>query len=483
MDRENVWKKYQKSNEVNKVMAFAEGYKEFLSTCKTERECTSYFEEAAIENGFISIEEAIESGKTLKAGDRIYATNMGKEIALFVIGKEDIEDGMNILGAHIDSPRLDLKQNPLYEDSGMAYLDTHYYGGIKKYQWVTMPLALHGTIAKTDGSALHFTIGEDDDDPVFCITDLLPHLSADQMTKEAKKVIEGEDLNLLVGSIPLIDDKKSDAKDKKDATKDAVKKNILNIIIDYLNKFDKDSGNGKYDYKEEDFMSCEVEVVPAGKAKDMGFDRGLILGYGHDDRVCSYPTFKAVLRAKKPRRTVCGLLVDKEEIGSVGATGMSSRFFENTVAELINMQSEYSDILLRRALTNSYAISSDVSGGFDSIYPSAFEKNNSAYLGKGFTINKYTGARGKSGSNDASAEYMGKLRSIFENHDIRFQTCELGKVDQGGGGTIAYIFGNYNMNVIDGGVPVLSMHAPFEVISKVDLYEAYKAYVAFAQEA
>ena len=480
MERNYAWKKYQDNKDMKKVMDFAEGYKSFLSECKTERECCKFFEKKARDNGFISIEEAIDKGKKLKAGDRVYATNMGKEIALFVIGKEDIADGMNILGAHIDSPRLDLKQNPLYEDTGMAYLDTHYYGGIKKYQWVTMPLALHGTIAKTDGTSIDFVIGEDEEDPVFCITDLLPHLSADQLTKEAKKVIEGEDLNILVGSIPQ--DNNDNDKDAK-ATKDTVKKNILKIIIDYMNSFDKKTGNGKYEYKEEDFMSCEVEVVPAGKARDMGFDRSLILGYGHDDRVCSYPTVEAVLRAKKPRRTVCGLLVDKEEIGSVGATGMSSRFFENVVAELINLTGDYSDLYLRRALSNSYAISSDVSGGYDSIYSSAFEKNNSAYLGKGFAVNKYTGARGKSGSNDASAEYMGKIRGIFEGNDIYFQTAELGKVDQGGGGTIAYIFGNYNMNVIDGGVAVLSMHAPFEVISKVDLYEAYKAYVAFAQEA
>ena len=478
MERENAWKKYQKNNEFKKVMDFAEGYKKFLSQCKTERECATYFEEKARKRGFISIEEAIEKGKELKAGDRVYSVNMNKEIALFVIGKEDISSGMNILGAHIDSPRLDLKQNPLYEDSQMAYLDTHYYGGIKKYQWVTLPLALHGTIAKTDGSSINFAIGEDDEDPVFCITDLLPHLSADQLNKEAKKVIEGEDLNVLVGSMPFYDKIKND-KDKKEL----VKKNILNIIIDYLNNFDKSNSSDKYEYKEEDFMSCEVEVVPAGKARDMGFDRSMILGYGHDDRVCSYPTFEAVCRAKKPKRTVCGLLVDKEEIGSVGATGMSSRFFENTVAELINLTGTYSDLLLRRALSNSFAISSDVSGGYDTLYSSAFEKNNSAYLGKGFAVNKYTGARGKSGSNDASAEYMGKIRSIFEGNDIYFQTCELGKVDQGGGGTIAYIFGNYNMNVIDGGVAVLSMHAPFEVISKVDLYEAYKAYVAFASEA
>ncbi len=478
MEREIAWKKYKDEKEKKKVFAFADKYKEFLSSCKTERECTEYFEEKAKEKGFVDIEDVIEEGRELKPGDRIYATNMGKEIALFVIGKEDISEGMNILGAHIDSPRLDLKQNPLYEDTNMAYLDTHYYGGIKKYQWVTMPLALHGTIAKKDGTNLNFVIGEDPEDPVFCITDLLPHLSADQLTKEAKKVIEGEDLNLLIGSIPFADEIKDD-KDKKEL----IKKNILSIITTYLKDFDKENGSGKYDYKEEDFMSCEVEVVPAGRARDMGIDRSMILGYGHDDRVCSYPTFEAVCRAKKPRRTVCGLLVDKEEIGSVGATGMSSRFFENVVAELINLSGDYSDILLRRALSNSYAISSDVSGGYDSIYSSAFEKNNSAYLGKGFAVNKYTGARGKSGSNDASAEYMGKIRAIFDENDICYQTAELGKVDQGGGGTIAYIFGNYNMNVIDGGVAVLSMHAPFEVISKVDLYEAYKAYVAFAVNA
>lgn len=478
MERENAWKKYTDKKDMAKVMDFAEGYREFISTCKTERECTRYFEKLAIEDGFINIEDAIANGKKLKAGDRIYAVNMDKEIALFVIGKEDISNGMNILGAHIDSPRLDLKQNPLYEDSTLAYLDTHYYGGIKKYQWVTLPLALHGTIAKTDGTAINFVIGEDDNDPVFCITDLLPHLSADQLSKEAKKVIEGEDLNILIGSIPYADEIKKDK-----AKSDLVKKNIMKIIIDYLEKFDKKNGGGKYKFREEDFMSCEVEVVPAGKARDMGFDRSMILGYGHDDRVCAYPTYKAVSETKKPKRTVCGLLVDKEEIGSVGATGMSSRFFENVVAELINLSGNYSDIYLRRALSNSYAISSDVSAGYDSIYSSAFDKNNAAYLGRGFAVNKYTGARGKSGSNDASAEYVGKVRGIFESSDIYYQMCELGKVDQGGGGTIAYIFGNYNMNVIDGGVAVLSMHAPFEVISKVDLYEAYKAYVAFASEA
>lgn len=478
MERENAWKRYKNKKELDKVYKFADGYRAFLSECKTERECTRYFEEKAIERGFISLEEALKKNKKLKAGDRIYATNMGKEIALFVIGKEDISKGMNILGAHIDSPRLDLKQNPLYEDSDMALLDTHYYGGIKKYQWVTIPLALHGVVSKTDGTTLEFAIGEDENDPVFCITDLLIHLSADQLSKEAKKVVEGEDLNVLIGSMPLADEIKKDA-DKKEL----VKKNVLNIIIQYFEGLDKVVGNKKYAFSEEDFMSCEVEVVPAGKARDMGVDRSMILGYGHDDRVCSYPTFEAVCRAKKPKRTVCGLLVDKEEIGSVGATGMNSRFFENTVAELINLNGEYSDILLRRALSNSFAISSDVSGAYDSIYAGAFEKKNSAYLGRGFAVNKYTGARGKSGSNDASAEYMGKIRSIFEAEDVYYQTCELGKVDQGGGGTIAYIFGNYNMNVIDGGVAVLSMHAPYEVISKVDLYEAYRAYVAFAQNA
>lgn len=478
MERENAWKGYKNKKELDKVFKFAEGYRQFLSECKTERECTNYFEAKAIERGFISLEEALKKNKKLKAGDRVYATNMGKEIALFVIGKEDLSKGMNILGAHIDSPRLDLKQNPLYEDSDMALLDTHYYGGIKKYQWVTIPLALHGVVSKTDGTTVEFAIGEDENDPVFCITDLLIHLSADQLTKEAKKVVEGEDLNVLVGSMPFAEEIKKD-----DDKKELVKRNVLNIITSYFEGLDKANGNKKYKFKEEDFMSCEVEVVPAGRARDMGVDRSMILGYGHDDRVCSYPTFEAVCRAKKPKRTVCGLLVDKEEIGSVGATGMNSRFFENTVAELINLNGDYSDILLRRALSNSFAISSDVSGAYDSIYASAFEKKNSAYLGRGFAVNKYTGARGKSGSNDASAEYMGKIRSIFESENVYYQTCELGKVDQGGGGTIAYIFGNYNMNVIDGGVAVLSMHAPFEVISKVDLYEAYRAYVAFAQNA
>ena len=434
-----------------------DGYLSFLDNGKTERRCATEIIKQAEEAGY----KSIDSYKSLKAGDRVYICKMGKAVMLFDIGSEDISNGMNILGAHIDSPRLDVKQNPVYEKSGIVYLNTHYYGGIKKYQWLAMPLAINGFVFLKNGKKIDINVGDDPEDPVFCISDILPHIAQKQMEKTASEFIEGENLDLIIGVGP----------EAKDGETDPNKNRIISIFKE------------KYGFDEADFGSAELEVVPAGKARDMGVDRSMILGYGHDDRVCSYPTFEAVCRAKKPKRTVCGLLVDKEEIGSVGATGMNSRFFENTVAELINLNGDYSDILLRRALSNSYAISSDVSGAYDSIYASAFEKKNSAYLGRGFAVNKYTGARGKSGSNDASAEYMGKIRSIFEAENVYYQTCALGKVDQGGGGTIAYIFGNYNMNVIDGGVAVLSMHAPFEVISKVDLYEAYRAYVAFAQNA
>ena len=381
-----------------------------------------------------------------------------------MIGSEDMEQGMNILGAHIDSPRLDLKQNPLYEDTDMVLLDTHYYGGVKKYQWVTLPLALHGVIAKKDGTVIPVNIGEKPEDPVFGVSDLLIHLAADQMEKKASKVIEGEDMDVLVGSLPLYDE-------KDEEKKELVKKNVLRILQE------------QYDIEEEDFLSAEIEVVPAGAARDYGFDRSMIMGYGHDDRVCAYPSFMAMLAVEAPKRTLACLLVDKEEIGSVGATGMQSRFFENTVAELVNACGDYSELKVRRALKNSKVLSSDVSAAFDPNYPSVMEKRNAAYFGRGLVFNKYTGSRGKSGSNDAGAEYVGSLRRIMDDAGVSYQTAELGKVDQGGGGTIAYILGNYDMQVIDSGVAVLNMHAPWEIISKVDLYEAYRGYIAFLENA
>ena len=464
MERENAWKKYQTKDEKDKVFAFAEDYRGFLSDCKTERECTAYFADKAKKAGYISLEEIIDANRRLKAGDKVYAVNKDKGIALFVIGSEDMEQGMNILGAHIDSPRLDLKQNPLYEDTDMVLLDTHYYGGVKKYQWVTLPLALHGVIAKKDGTVIPVNIGEKPEDPVFGVSDLLIHLAADQMEKKASKVIEGEDMDVLVGSLPLYDE-------KDEEKKELVKKNVLRILQE------------QYDIEEEDFLSAEIEVVPAGAARDYGFDRSMIMGYGHDDRVCAYPSFMAMLAVEAPKRTLACLLVDKEEIGSVGATGMQSRFFENTVAELVNACGDYSELKVRRALKNSKVLSSDVSAAFAPNYPSVMEKRNAAYFGRGLVFNKYTGSRGKSGSNDAGAEYVGSLRRIMDDAGVSYQTAELGKVDQGGGGTIAYILGNYDMQVIDSGVAVLNMHAPWEIISKVDLYEAYRGYIAFLENA
>lgn len=464
MERENAWKKYQTKDEKDKVFAFAEDYRGFLSDCKTERECTAYFADKAKKAGYISLEEIIDANRRLKAGDKVYAVNKDKGIALFVIGSEDMEQGMNILGAHIDSPRLDLKQNPLYEDTDMVLLDTHYYGGVKKYQWVTLPLALHGVIAKKDGTVIPVNIGEKPEDPVFGVSDLLIHLAADQMEKKASKVIEGEDMDVLVGSLPLYDE-------KDEEKKELVKKNVLRILQE------------QYDIEEEDFLSAEIEVVPAGAARDYGFDRSMIMGYGHDDRVCAYPSFMAMLAVEAPKRTLACLLVDKEEIGSVGATGMQSRFFENTVAELVNACGDYSELKVRRALKNSKVLSSDVSAAFDPNYPSVMEKRNAAYFGRGLVFNKYTGSRGKSGSNDAGAEYVGSLRRIMDDAGVSYQTAELGKVDQGGGGTIAYILAEYGMDVIDSGVPVLSMHALWEVTNKADVFEAYKGYKAFISRA
>ena len=455
MKTENAWKKYTDTTE---VFQFNEKYKAFISNCKTERECISEMISQAKAAGYRNLDDIIANKETLQAGDKVYANNMDKTLAMYIIGEEPMEKGMRILGAHVDSPRIDLKQNPLYEDQELALLDTHYYGGVKKYQWVTIPLALHGVVAKKDGQLVQVVVGEDETDPVFGISDLLIHLSAKQLQKPAAEVVEGENLNVLVGSIPLSGEEE-----------EPVKAQILQILKE------------KYDMEEEDFLSAEFEVVPAGKARDYGFDRSMIMGYGHDDRVCAYPSFVAMLAQDKVKYTAVCLLVDKEEIGSVGATGMQSRFFENATAEVMYAANQYSELLLRRALKNSMMLSSDVSAGFDPNFPEVMEKKNSAYLGHGITFNKYTGSRGKSGSNDANPEYIAKLRKVMDEEQIAFQTAELGKVDQGGGGTIAYILANYNMEVIDCGVAVLNMHAPWEITSKVDVYEAYRGYCAFLQ--
>ena len=414
-------------------------------------------------SGYREIGECIREGKTLKAGDKVYAECMGKALILFQIGSEPLENGMNILGAHVDSPRLDIKQNPLYEDSEMAYLDTHYYGGIKKYQWVTIPLALHGTVAKKDGTKVNVVIGEDEEDPVLVVSDLLIHIAQDQMEKKASVVIEGENLDVLVGTMPL-----TDCEDKDE--KDLVKAEILRYLKD------------TYGMEEEDFLSAEFEVVPAGKARDCGLDRSLIMGYGQDDRVCAFTSLFAMLETECPKRTSCCILVDKEEIGSVGATGMHSRFFEDTVAEIAALSGGMEGLTVRRAIHNSYMLSSDVSSAYDPLYADAFEKKNTAFFGRGLVLNKYTGSRGKNNTNDASAEYIAKLRKVMDENEVGFQTAEMGRVDLGGSGTIAYIMANYGMNVIDSGVAVLSMHAPHEVTSKSDIYEVYRGYKAFLKD-
>ena len=449
-----LWSTYSDS-QLKEVMALGEEYKEFLTYGKTERLCVSKTIEMATEKGYKPLEHYIASGN-IKTGDKFYSSFMNKAIILGIVGEEPFENGFNILGAHIDSPRLDLKQKPLYDSDGLCLLDTHYYGGIKKYQWVTLPLALHGVVAKKDGSILNISIGDHEDDPVFCVTDLLVHLSSKQLTKNGATVVEGEDLDLLFGSMCS----------KEQAS---VKEYILALLKE------------KYNFEEDDFLSAELEIVPAGAARDCGIDRSMVLGYGQDDRICAFASLKALLEQDKVERNCLCVLVDKEEIGSVGATGMESRFFENTLAELIYLQNKdgYNDLMLRHALARSYMLSSDVSAGFDPNYGSVFEKRNSAFLGKGVVFNKYTGARGKSGSNDANAEYMAKIRNIMDSHNVAFQTAELGKVDAGGGGTIAYILGNLCMNVIDCGIALLSMHAPWEVSSKADLYEGYKCYKAF----
>ena len=460
MEREVAWKNYSEK-EMTELTALSERYKAWLSASKTERECVDETVKLCEEKGYKDFTARVATGKKLKAGEKLYYNYMGKCIMLFIIGKEPMEKGINIIGAHTDSPRLDVKQNPLYEDTGFAYLDTHYYGGIKKFQWVTLPLAIHGVVVKKDGTVVKIAVGEDEADPVFCISDILPHLGKDQTSKPLGEAIEGEQLDIIIAGSPL-----------KGEEKDAVKANALKLIAD------------KYGVEEEDFLSAELEIVPAGKARDLGFDRALILGYGHDDRVCAYAQVEAMFAVKgTPKKTCACILTDKEEIGSVGATGMRARYFENAIAELMELNGESGDLKLRRALAASSMLSCDVSAGYDPAFARAFEKKNSAFLGKGVCFNKYTGSRGKSGSNDANAEFIGQLRAIMEKGKVAYQTAELGRVDQGGGGTIAYICALYGMNVIDSGVAVLSMHAPWEIISKADLYEAFKAYKTFVVEA
>ncbi len=459
MERKSAW--LSLGEQEKEIERFAAGYRRFLDAGKTERECVREGIRLAEAHGFCSLKSMTAGGAALKPGDRVYHDQMGKTLLLYVIGEEPMEKGMNILGAHIDSPRIDVKQNPLYEDHELCYLDTHYYGGIKKYQWVTLPLAIHGVAVKKDGTRVDVTMGEDAEDPVFCITDLLPHLAQEQMGKTAGKFIEGEALNLLVGSRPQADEEK-----------DAVQKRVLSLL------------SGKYGLEEEDFLSAELEIVPAGQARDMGLDRSMILGYGHDDRCCAYPSLMAMLETEgTPKATLCCILTDKEEIGSVGATGMASRLLENVTAEVMNAAGQYGELALRRALARSRMLSSDVSAAFDPGYASAFESKNSAYAGRGICFNKYTGNRGKSGSNDANAEFLAEVRRIMDGAGISFQMAELGRVDQGGGGTIAYLCAKYGMNVVDCGIPVLSMHAPWEVISKADLWEGYRCYRAFLAEA
>lgn len=464
MERRNAWTTYN-AEELKKLNAINEDYKKCLDAGKTERECIALTIERAEAAGYKNIKDVIKSGEKVQAGDKIYAVCMNKMIAMFNMGTKPLEEGINILGAHIDSPRIDVKQNPLYENEEFAYLDTHYYGGIKKYQWVTIPLAIHGVIVKKDGTVVNVNIGEKDEDPVFVITDLLIHLASKQMDKKAAGVVEGENLDLLIGSRPIEQDESLEKKEKE-----AVKANVMNLLKEY------------YDVEEEDFISAELEIVPAGKARDCGFDRSIVLAYGQDDRVCAFTSLFAMLDVEKTERTACCILVDKEEIGSVGATGMHSRFFENIVAELVALTAGESDLKVRRALMNSTMLSSDVSAAYDPMYAEVFEKRSSAFFGKGLVFNKFTGSRGKSGSNDANAEYLAKIRQAMDSQDVSYQFAELGKVDAGGGGTIAYIMANYGMEVIDSGVAVLSMHAPWEATSKADVYEAYKGYKAFIEE-
>ena len=459
---ENIWKKYSEES-LRELEEISARYKKCLDAGKTERECSELIVDMAQRAGYRDLREYIKKGEALKEGDKVYSVCMKKTVALFRIGEKPLTEGMNILGAHIDSPRLDVKQNPLYENENMAYLDTHYYGGIKKYQWVTQPLAIHGVVCLKDGTTVKVCVGEKEDDPVFVITDLLVHLSGKQLEKKASEVIEGEGLDILIGNRPV-----SDVGDRHE---EDVKTNVLGIL------------SKQYGIEESDLQSAELEVVPAGKARDLGFDRSMIIAYGQDDRVCSFTSLFAMLDVEESERTACCLLVDKEEIGSVGATGMTSAFFENVVAEMLCLCGEESYIALKRTLQNSRMLSSDVSAGFDPLYADAFEKRSAAFLSKGISFNKFTGSRGKSGSNDANAEYLAAIRRIMDENGVKYQFSELGKVDVGGGGTIAYIMAKYGMEVIDSGVAVLSMHAPYEVTSKADVYEAVKCYRAFLKNA
>ena len=464
MERPNAWKRYS-AEQLDALHYLCEGYKSFISDNKTERECVAASVRMAEEAGYVNLAERVASGEPLKPGDKVYAVNRGKSLMLAHLGTEPLERGVNILGAHVDSPRLDVKQDPLEERNELVTLDTHYYGGVKKYQWVTMPLAIHGVVCKTDGTTVDVVIGEDEADPVFCITDLLPHLGSQQMTKKASEVIEGEMLDVLVGNRPIVVEE--GAEKDEEAEKSPVKAGVVALLREQLG------------IEEEDLLSAELEVVPAGAARDLGLDRSMILGYGQDDRVCAYTSLVAQLDCKEPARTAVTLLVDKEEIGSVGATGMTSHFFEDTMAEILELAGETGALALRRCLAASSMLSSDVSAGFDPAFASVFEPKNSAYLGHGLTFNKFTGSRGKSGSNDADAEYVATIRRVMDEGGVAWQTAELGKVDAGGGGTIAYILATYGMSVIDCGVPVLSMHAPWEATSKADVYEAYRGYKEF----
>lgn len=454
---ENGWNIIRENNDLENAFNYAKEYKVFLDNGKTERKCTEQILEMAKANGYISLEEA-KQNKSIKTGQKIYALNRGKGIALFVIGKKDLEEGIKIVGGHLDSPRLDLKQNPLYEDTDLAMLKTHYYGGIKKYQWVTIPLAMYGVVMLKNGTKVEISIGDEKDDPVFCITDLLPHLSATQNEKKLSEGIAGEDLNVLFGGMPTED---------KDRDNDKVKYTVLKLL------------NEKYNMVEKDFLSAEIEIVPAGFARDLGIDKSMILSYGHDDRVCSFAAIKAIFDIENPEYTASVVCVDKEEIGSEGNTGMKSKFYENVVSELINLQGEYCELKVKRAFYNSKVLSADVTAGYDPTFASVYDKNNCCKIGSGVVVMKYSGARGKNGSNDANAEFLSEVRNIFEGENIAWQTGELGKVDQGGGGTIAFILANYGAQVVDCGVGVLSMHAPYEVISKADIYETFRAYRAF----
>jgi len=482
MEKKNIWETFD-AKHLKKLENLNLEYRNFLDNSKTERECIDTIVNAIEKEGYRELEVLIENGEKLVKGDKVYSVWMNKSIVMFRIGEKPMAEGINILGAHIDSPRLDIKQNPLYEEGGFAYLDTHYYGGVKKYQWVTIPLAIHGVVVKKDGTTIELNIGENEEDPVFFVSDLLIHLSQEQLEKKASKVIEGEALDIIIGNKPLVIDKKAEkgkdkehskARDKeseKEYAKETVKAGILSILKE------------NYGIEEEDFISAELEVVPAGKAREAGFDRSMILAYGQDDRVCAFTSMRAMLDVKDSARTACCILVDKEEIGSMGATGMQSRFFENAVAEVMELYGEYSELNVRRCLAHSCMLSSDVSSAFDPSFASSFDKKNVAYLGGGMVFNKFTGSRGKSGSNDANAEYLAHLRKVMADKKVNFQTAELGKVDLGGGGTIAYILALYGMNVVDSGVAVLNMHAPWEATSKADVYEAYRGYKAFVEEA